>query len=309
MGTLYQRLEDEGLLENTILIVSTDHGDGLPRMKRSLYDSGLKVPLVIRYPDGFGAGTVNDELISFVDLAPTLLSWAGVDIPRWLHGTDFVGDDRGAVREYVFAAQDRMDNEPNYRRAVRDQKFKYILNDLEGDPYFEPLPFRDSQPTMKELWAGLEADALPVPAQALFEPLPIHQLYDTKADPHEINNLAYNDANAEELERLQLELANWRERVGDMSDMSEADMILEMWPNGEQPKTAEPEANFEKDGAETVLTLTSPTLGASIGYRISENAKWKLYVGPLKLSAGTTIEVKAVRYGYSESPSINIEVP
>ena len=89
LGALYDRLSNEGLLDNTILIVSTDHGDGLPRMKRSLHDSGLHVPMVIRFPDGHDAGTVNEELISFIDIAPTILSWANTVKPQHLHGYDF----------------------------------------------------------------------------------------------------------------------------------------------------------------------------------------------------------------------------
>ena len=310
LGALYDRLDREGLLKNTILIVSTDHGDGLPRMKRSLYDSGLHVPMVIRYPNGWGAGAVNDELVSFVDLAPTLLSWAAADKPDWLHGLDFVGDDRDPPREYVFAAQDRMDSEPNLRRAIRDDRFKLIVNDLDGDPYFEPLPFRDAQPAMKALWAALEAGTLPAPAAALFEPLPAYQLYDTVNDPHEIDNLADKEAYADELSRLKMELSRWRDRVGDMSLTPEADMIMEMWPGGEQPATQAPVATVTVDNGFQRITLSSPTPGASIGYRLREDdgsEHWMLYTAPLTLQPDAVIEAKAVRYGFAESDVVQVD--
>lgn len=309
LGALYDRLAEEGLLENTILIVSTDHGDGLPRMKRSLYDSGLHVPMVIRFPDQRGAGTENDELISFVDLAPTVLSWAGATPPDWLHGQDFDGDDRAPERTYVFAAQDRMDSERSRRRAVRDDRFKYIRNYQAGDPYFEPLAFRDSQPSMQALWTGLEEGTLPAPAAALFEPLPTEQLYDTDADPHEVRNLAGMPDYAEDLARLATRLDDWMAEHGDMSSVPEAQMILDMWPGGEQPITAEVTIDVEPEGDTVRVALRSQTAGASIGFQLGgETETWTLYDAPFTVPAGTVLRAKAQRYGYAESDVVEINV-
>lgn len=305
LGALYDRLEAEGLLESTILIVSTDHGDGLPRMKRSLYDSGLHVPLVIRYPDGWGAGSENDELVSFVDLGSTILSWAGVQAPDWMHGIDFVGEDRDPPRDYIFAAQDRMDREMSRRRAVRDARYKYIRNYLPEDPYFEPLPFRDSQPAMKALWAGLGGGALPPAARVLFDPLPEDQLYDTLNDPHEVINLAGDPAHAQTLLRMEAALDEWLAEVGDMGAMAEIDMIEMMWPGGEQPTTLAPSITAEKQGDTYLVTLAGPTAGSSIGYKFGDNgSSWQLYSAPLRVSAGTRLRTRAVRYGYAESQEI-----
>jgi arylsulfatase A-like enzyme len=306
LGLIYKKLEEAGLLDDTILIVSTDHGDGLPRAKRSLYDSGLHVPLVIRYPDGFRAGEVEDELLSFVDLAPTILSWAGTKAPEWMHGRDLVGPDRDPPRDYVFAAQDRMDNDPNLRRAVRDERFKYIRNDLDGDPYFSPLPFRDAMPTMKALWAGYEAGDLPPDGAALFEPLPRVQLYDTLSDPYEVENLVGDPRFAEVEARLEAALEAWQQRVGDMSAMPEADMIELMWPEGVQPVTEAPVAAMEPVGEAVLIALSSPTPGASIGYRLNGEDGWDLYHQPLEVPQGMVIEAKAVRYGYAESQPVEI---
>lgn len=303
LGALYDRLEADGTLDNTILIISTDHGDGLPRMKRSLYDSGLHVPLVIRYPDGWGAGTENDELISFVDLGPTILSWAGLEAPDWMHGRDFAGEDRNAPRDYVFAAQDRMDSEMSWRRAVRDDRYKYIRNLMPGDPYFEPLPFRDSQPAMKALWAGFESGTLPEPARILFEPLPQHQLYDTQADPYEVFNLAEDPARRDVLARMEAALDAWLQQHGDMSAQAEAEMIAFMWPGGEQPVTSPPTIDVEADDTGYRITLKTVTPGASIGYRLGDGA-WHLYSAPLTLPGGAELTAKAVRYGYAESPEV-----
>ncbi|MEM7492679.1 MAG: sulfatase [Pseudomonadota bacterium] len=310
LGELYDRLEAEGLLDETILIISTDHGDGLPRMKRSLYDSGLNVPMVIRYPDRRGAGTQNEELISFIDLAPIILSWAETEAPQGLHGLDLIGVDREPERQYVFAAQDRMDGEMNHQRAVRDERFKYIRNYIEGDPFFEPLAFRDSQPSMQALWAGRDAGTLPPAAAALFEPLPEEQLYDTDTDPHEVNNLADDPAYQADLLRLRGALSDWMDEVGDMSSLPEADMIETMWPGGEQPMTQAVNGDISSLESGYKVVLTSPTEGASIGYKFDEGAEhWQLYNGPLIVEAGSVLTAKAVRYGYAESAETTVNVP
>lgn len=308
LGQLYDRLEAEGVLDDTILIVSTDHGDGLPRMKRSLYDSGLHVPMVIRFPNKMGAGEVNDELISFVDLAPTVLSIASAGTPDWIHGQNFLGPNRAPKRTYVFGAQDRMDNEPNLRRAVRDKRFKLIVNDLEGDPYFEPLAFRDSQPSMKALWAGLSDGTLPDAARQLFEPLPRFQLYDTKLDPHEIKNIANEHDQKETLNRLADELDSWRKRIGDADLISEAQLIESIWPGGVQPATAAPLPEFISRDGRLLVALSSATRGASIGYRmLNDEAGWTLYTEPFEYDGG--LEAKAIKYGYIESEAVEITQP
>ena len=124
VGEILKQLEDDGLAENTIVFYWSDHGDGVPRAKRSLYDSGLRVPLMIRWPKGLGStvtpGSVRDELVSFVDLAPTVLALAGVDIPAHLPGRVLVGPKAGAAPELVFAARDRMDTEYDMMRSARD---------------------------------------------------------------------------------------------------------------------------------------------------------------------------------------------
>ena len=308
LGALYDRLADEGLLANTIVIVSSDHGDGLPRMKRSLYDSGLHVPMVIRFPDGRDAGTVNDELISFVDLAPTILSWADAPNPDHLAGFDFEGDDRDPSREYIFAAQDRMDFDPNHRRAVRDRRFKLIQNFSPGDRYFVPLAFRDVQPTMRELWNGLEAGTLSKAAQHLFEPMPEFQLYDLASDPHEIRNLSDAPEHAATVTRLKTVLDDWMLAHPDMSRVPEADMIQAMWPDGVQPVTAAPTLTYVDHAGARRVELRSTTDGASIGFRLNTSSEdWTLYTGPFDVPSGSRVQAKAIRYGFKESAIVTFD--
>lgn len=256
------------------------------------------MPLFIRYPDRRFAGLINKQLVSFVDLAPTILEWAGVDVPEWMHGRPIARDSNTPIRDYVFATQDRMDNRTYLRRAVRDQRFKLIVNFRPGDPYFEHIPFRDALPTMSALWQGLEAGTLPPPARRLFEPLPEHQLYDTHIDPHETNNLAGDVQYAQVEHRLRDTLDDWLSRVDDMSmTLNEEEMIERFWPGGVQPVTQPPVFELVPGG---LLAISSATEGASLEWRCPPAGRWQLYTGPVP-SDCAQIEARAVRYGYRES--------
>ncbi len=304
VGEILKNLEADGLAENTVVIWTTDHGDGFPRAKRAVYDSGLHVPMVIRFPDGRGQGKVNRQMVSFVDLAPTILGLAGADIPDFIQGQNFLG--REKTREYVFAGRDRMDEVPDWVRAARDDRFKYIRNLMPEVPYFRPLTFRDMFPIMHELWEGVAEKSLNSTQNFSFvAPRPVEELYDTVADPYEVHNLAADPEYAQVLQRLRSAMDNWLAQVGDKSQQPEAEMIADMWPGLEQPVTAAPVINaFSKSSRRVKYKLSSSTPGASIGYRVlpaDEKTPWQLYTGTLELPAESQLEAKAIRYGYKES--------
>jgi len=148
IGEVLQQLEKEGLLDKTIIIWTTDHGDGLPRAKRELYDSGVKVPLVVRWPDGRRQGKTAARLVSFVDLAPTILRLAGVPVPEHMQGSDFIDGDQ---RDFVYASRDRIDTFYDRRRAVRGRRFKYIKNWYPEKPTGHWLAYRDNISMVREL--------------------------------------------------------------------------------------------------------------------------------------------------------------
>ena len=298
VADVMDRLRADGLLDETIVIVTTDHGDGLPRAKRTLYESGLKVPLMIRWPDGRASGKFEERLVSFVDLAPTILRLTGRPVPEWIQGRDLLDGDR---RTYVFAASDRFDEVAGRRKAVRDDRFKYIRNYSPERPVLYPLNFRDAQPTMQEIWRLHAENALPAAiAQWLVVPSPAEELYDLKADPEEIDNLADDPAYAEERARLRGALDEWIARTGDLSVIPEIEMIEHMWPGRVQPVTAPPKIEIAGDA----LRLSSATAGASIAYSLDggDPAAGKVYSGPVSLPAGTSsISAQAIRYGYLPS--------
>ncbi len=327
-GTILEQLEEDGLSENTIVFFWSDHGDGLPRHKRWLYDSGLLVPLIIHVPGQ--AGKVSDELVSFLDLAPTVLSLAGVEPPAHMQGRALLGRYTGnrQPHEYVYAARDRFDEQYDMVRAVRDVRYKYIRNYRPEKPYVLWMAYANVMPTMQELFR-LHASGELNDVQSLWmaSRRPVHELYDTDSDPYEVNNLAYNAAYKEELDRLQNALDNWMRITGDWGLQSELEMVESMWPGGEQPLTAAP-AIFPRATARTAIradgldqnasggtferpvevTMYSPTQGASIAYTTLDESgqeqRWLLYSGPIVVTQTTTFHARAIRYGYAVSPII-----
>jgi N-sulfoglucosamine sulfohydrolase len=302
-GTILQQLEEDGLSDNTIIFFYSDHGDGLPRMKRWTYDSGLHVPLIIKFPDGRDAGMVNDRLVSFVDFAPTVLLLAGLAIPDYMHGRPFLGERKEEPREYIFAARDRMDPALDCIRTVRDRRFKYNRNYMHRRPYVQFLPYRDQMPLMQELFRFRDENRLDSIQALWFRPVkPEEELFDILADPHEIHNLAYDPAYRDIKARLSRALDEWIEMTGDPLTLPEPELVKKLWPpDGIQPVTAE--VAFKPSGAN--LMLASETNGASIAYQVNQaigGDHWELYKGPLPLSSIDSIAATAIRIGYRQSP-------
>lgn len=325
VGELLRQLDEDGLTGNTIVFYWSDHGDGVPRSKRSLYDSGLHVPLMIRWPKNAAVvpGSVNDQLVSFVDLAPTVLAMAGVEIPAHLHGRVLVGPKAGAEPAFVFAARDRMDIEYDMMRAARDRRFLYIRNFQPELPYAGHVPYRNQSDIMQE-WLRLQAEGRLSGTAALWMRThrPAEELYDTRTDPHQITNLASDPAQRTRLERMRGAVAEWMSRINDQGLINEAEMIQRMWPGGVQPETAQPYILPRRSGIDDLKRKPSlaikepievivyvPTQGASIGFTTEEGpaAKWRLYTGPILVKGPMTLRVKAIRYGYKESAEARME--
>jgi len=197
-------LDEAGEAENTIVFFWSDHGVGLPRGKRWLYDSGIKVPLIVRMPEKFrkatdqrlpsmaaaGGGTRTDELVSLIDLPPTVLNLAGLAVPTYMQGQAFLGDNLTPEREYIYAARDRMDERYDMIRCVRTKRYKYIRNFMPWRPYAQWLEYAERGATMKEL-RRLHAEGKLTEEQAAFmhNQKPLAEFYDLQADPHELINL------------------------------------------------------------------------------------------------------------------------
>ena len=308
VGAILDGLENSGLSDSTIVIWTTDHGDGLPRAKRELYDSGLRVPMIVRWPDrwrpeGSPTGAIDSRLVSFVDLAPTILAWAGQAPPPHMQGRNFSGPET-ETRKYVFASRDRIDKFPDRERAVRDRDYKYIRSWHPDKPTGHRLSFRDNLEMMIELWELLESGKLNTEQRTWFEPTGSERLYHLPSDPFELHNLAGEQEYAAELDRLRQAYEGFRGRVPDWSEGTETTMVDRMWPGGEQPRTAPP--LIESKGG--WLTLRPAEPHTSIAYRVGDGQE-RLYTTPFLLTSGSSITARSVRYGYRESQEVSWTAP
>jgi arylsulfatase A-like enzyme len=226
IGLRLRWLEDQGLLENTIVIFLSDHGRGLPREKRWCYEAGLHMPLIVRWPGAVEPGSVVDDLVGWVDIAPTILSLTGTEIPEHYQGQAFLGKEKASPREYVFAGRDRMDEVFDRVRVVRDKRWHYIRNDFPGLPWAQRQSYMEQQsimPVMREMNAKGKLEG----AEACFfqERKPAEELYDAVNDPGMVNNLAGDPAKRETIDRMSSALEEMRLKYGDFAETSEEDLI------------------------------------------------------------------------------------
>ncbi|MDE2829071.1 MAG: sulfatase [Gemmatimonadota bacterium] len=318
VGEMLQQLEDDGLADNTIVFIWSDHGEGLPRAKRWPYDAGIRIPCIVRWPGELEPGSVNDRLVSMIDLGPTVLSLAGVQIPAHLQGQPFVGPQE-KDRDYIFATRDRYDESYDMMRAVRDKQFKYIRNYMTENPYLLWIPYRNRHPALQEMWRLHLAGELEGVQNVMFQKRPVEELYDTENDPFETNNLADDPTHAETLNRLRGALDDWREKYDVWGDVPEDQMVFRMWQGTEQPQTELPvfvpicEKSPGREAAPEGGTFKGPiivqfycgTQGASMAYQLAGDEHWRLYTDPIPLPKGeTTIRAKAIRIGYKESEEV-----
>jgi N-sulfoglucosamine sulfohydrolase len=322
VGAMLSELEREGELDNTIIFFWGDHGDGLPRSKRWLYDSGLNIPLVIRWTGKIKAGSVDDRLISSIDFGPTVLSMTGVPVPVHMQGIPFLGDQTGKQRDAVFGARDRVDESYDMIRSVRTKKFLYIKNFYPNEPFPIWVPYLSKMPIYQEMLRLDAENKLTGPQKSwMTYSRPPEEFYDVKADPFQINNLAGDPKYALEVENLRALHLRWTIETGDMGHINESEMVEQMWPGGKQPVTDVPyfiinskedraTKNYRTGGTFTspmTLSFYCPTHGASLVYTFEDknNPHWLLYSGPLHLKPGThNIRIKAVRYGYKDSEEL-----
>ena len=233
VGEVLGQLEADGLTDNTIVFFFSDHGLGIPRFKRTLYDTGLHVPLIIRFPQRYKhlapyqPGGRTSRLVSFVDFAPTVLSLTGLRAPSHMQGRAFLGPLKREPREYIFAAASRVDEAYECSRCVRDERYKYIRNYMPHLPYIQPSDYCDKAEIMQELRRIAAEGQLPPAQKLLWEPVkPAEELYDTYADPHEIENLVNSPLHRQTLAKLRKALHGWMLQIHDVGLLPEAEMHI-----------------------------------------------------------------------------------
>ena len=310
VGAVLKQLKEDGLLDNTIVFFYGDHGGPLPREKRLIYDSGLNTPMIIRFPKKMQAGTKDNQLISFVDFAPTLLSLIGEEPKPYMQGQAFLGDYKAEVRNYIYAAADRFDAETDVIRAVRDKQFKYIRNYRPEQGYYLPITYRERIPAMQELLRLRDEGKLNEDQKQWFrDHKPKEELFDCSVDPFELNNLADNPKYQEKLNELRAEMDKWLKAISDNPDLPERELIKKLW-NGKdtQPSTSEP--IISNDNGK--VTINCETKGASIGLKVVKNGEkapksWEVYKSAINIPKGVKLLVQAHRIGFRPSSVIEIQ--
>lgn len=334
VGEVVAQLKADGVYDDSYVIFYSDHGGNLPWTKREVLERGLHIPFIVKYPKGKNAGTINNDLISSIDFAPSMLSIAGVEIPSHLQGKAFLGLYKSDTKnEYVFAARDRMDAQYDRVRSVTDGTFRYVYNFYPELPKYQNIAYRTQMSSMKKIIAMRDSGT--IKNKYLLDwfktPKPKEELYYTAKDPDEILNLANDPAYKEKLEELKGALFQWLESVKDYSETPEKEMVRKVWWNGrdDAPRTAKPKIRRSKEG----ISIECKTKGASIGYRIFEGSPidttisrpihtwgfywlfsdgskktievpkpWTVYTGgTIPLRKGQTIQVNAHRIGYKPS--------
>jgi len=304
-----KELEDDGLADNTVVFFYGDHGRGLTRGKRWIYDSGIRVPLLIRWPGVIKPGSVSDRLVCFIDFGPTVLSIAGVKPPAHMQGRAFLGKFDTPPRDYVFAHRDRMDETYDIIRAVRDKRFKYIRNFEPHKPYAQRINYMEKMPILKEMRRLHAEGKLTGPPALWFAPTkPVEELYDTTKDPHEINNLAGDPKHRDVLVKMRKVLEDWMKETNDLGLIPEGELRERGIPGGKPGTTADPkiEPAGGKFGKPVTVAITCSTEGSSIAYTLGEGRRprWLLYSKPIRLAKSATLRARACRIGWKDSAEV-----
>ncbi len=231
IGKKLAELKSEGLADDTIVFYFSDHAGVLTRSKRFLYDSGTHVPLIIRFPKKYRnlapakPGSRLDRMVSFVDLAPSVLNLAGIAIPEYMQGHAFLGRAKTDPQDYVYLFRDRMDERYDMMRAVRDKRYKYIRNLMPHLIYGQHLDYLWRMPTTRSWEKMYKEGKCSGPQKFFWEAKPAEELYDTHNDLDEVHNLA-NDLDYQEiLKRMRNALDAWILKVHDLGFLHEAEML------------------------------------------------------------------------------------
>lgn len=230
VGEILNRLDDEGLSDNTIIFFMSDHGRAHIRCKQFLYDGGIHIPLIVRWPGHVDAGVVSDKLVSGVDLTPTSLSLTGIEIPDYVQGQVFLGSE-STERDAIFAARDRCDGTDDRIRCIRTQQYKLIRNYHPEFPYMQFNGYKKLQYPLWTLIRILNQEGKLTPAQQHFmqDTRPTEEFYDLQSDPYEINNLVEDEEYKGIRNDLSEKLDSWIVSTGDMGVTPESDEVKTYW--------------------------------------------------------------------------------
>ena len=229
VGVILQQLKEDGLDDDTIVFFFSDHGSGMPRHKRALFDTGMHVPLLIRFPPKYQhlapvpAGTATDRLVSFVDFPPTVLNLCGSNVPAYMQGNPFLGEHLPAEREFALGHRDRVDEAVDCARSVRSRDFLYIRNFMPHLSYNQPTAWPDQGDIRGQIYGHTNRDTMTAAQWQFAGPTrPPEELYDCRIDPLNLHNLANSGDHQSVLAAMRDVLANSIRRYGDRGFIPES---------------------------------------------------------------------------------------
>lgn len=297
IGEVIAQLKEDGLYENSYIFFYGDHGGPFPRHKRALYETGTKVPMVIKFPAQEGAGTRDDRFMSFIDLAPSVLSLAGIEPPKVMQGVAQFGDFEIEKKpKELYFTSDRFDEKYDRLRAIRSENLKYIYSYDTTISHAMKVSYREQMPMMQNLRLLYDKNELtPEQAQWLHPNKPEEELYNLENDPYELENLANNPEYTESLERFRSLLKSWTKETHDLGQYPEKELISKWLIEGEQPQLPSLELLEVKEEIE----LVSKQNDATIVWKSPKDSVWKVYKNPIPRDQ--IFQAKAERIGFLDS--------
>jgi arylsulfatase A-like enzyme len=221
VGNILTELEESGLADSTIIIFYGDHGGIIGRSKRFMYQTGLRVPMIVHVPDLYKhlepgkKGSSTSRMVSFIDLAPTLLNLAGIPIPDYMQGDAFLGPEQPEPPPYAYTFRGRMDERYDFCRGTFSKDFHYIINYMPHRIYAQHVEYLWKAPSMRAWEKAYLTGECNQEQSRFFETKPFEELYDRAADPWEVNNLADDPAYANVLEELREATLDWQLSIHD----------------------------------------------------------------------------------------------
>ena len=231
IGLLLDNLENDNLLENTIIFYFSDHAGVLARSKRFTFESGLHVPFIVRFPEKYEhlapvkAGSRIERIISFVDLAPTALNLAGLEIPANYQGRPFLGPQSSKEKRYAFGFRGRMDERFDFCRTVRDEEYRYIINYNPHKIWGQHIGYLWRAKSVRSWERAFKNNETNYLQSRFWQAKPVEELYHIKSDPHNIKNLANNPEYESVLKRMRKACEKWILEINDKNFIPEGEYL------------------------------------------------------------------------------------
>jgi len=227
VGLVMERLKEENLLDNTVIVFFTDHGISHARGKQFLYDEGTHIPLIVRGP-GIAKGKTRTDLVEHIDIAAISLAAVGIDLPEKMQGKDILARNY-EPKQAIFAARDRCGEAADRIRSVRTDRYLYIKNFYPERPHLMPSTYKDGKLIIKRLRElHAQGKLIAVSEQLLFAPTrPAEELYLYGQDRWQTKSLAGDPKHAETLKQHRARLDRWIEATGDHGPETPEVYVLE----------------------------------------------------------------------------------